>query len=122
MNIVILSRNAALYSTNSLVSAALKRGHDVRVIDHFQCDLVLDNHLHEVYYNGTIIDDVDAIIPRIGYSATNYGASVLRQFEAKGIYSTLSASSLLLSRDKLSCLQTLISAGISVPRTGITNN
>jgi ribosomal protein S6--L-glutamate ligase len=122
MNIVILSRNAALYSTNSLVMAALKRGHDVRVIDHFQCDLVLDNNLFEVYYNGLKLTDIDAIIPRIGYSATSYGASVLRQFEFQKIFSTLSSSSLLLSRDKLSCLQTLIASGIPVPRTGITNN
>lgn len=122
MNIVILSRNAALYSTNSLVDACLRRGHEVRVIDHFNCDLILDKGESSVYYNGEKISDVDAVIPRIGYSATSYGASVVRQFESMGIFTTLSASALLLSRDKLSCLQTLVASGIPVPRTGITNN
>jgi ribosomal protein S6--L-glutamate ligase len=122
MNIVILSRNAALYSTNSLVNAALRRGHEVRVIDHFQCDLILDNNRYDVLFQGEKLSNVDAIIPRIGYSATSYGATVLRQFEAQGVFSTISAASLLISRDKLSCLQILAKAGVPIPKTGITNN
>ncbi|MBA3901117.1 MAG: 30S ribosomal protein S6--L-glutamate ligase, partial [Bacteroidetes bacterium] len=40
MNIVILSRNTKLYSTRRLVEAAKEKGHNVRVIDHSQCDLL----------------------------------------------------------------------------------
>jgi ribosomal protein S6--L-glutamate ligase len=122
MEIVILSRNIALYSTNSLVEAAKRKGHNVRVLDHFQCDLLLDNGVHDIYYHGVKVQNVDAIIPRIGYSATAYGASVIRHFEAKNAFTTLSSESLLISRDKLSCLQRLAQLGVPVPRTAVTNN
>lgn len=122
MDIIILSRNAGLYSTNSLVEAAHRKGHTVRVIDHYHCDLIVDDGVHEIYYNGMPITGMDAIIPRIGYSATSYGASVIRQFEALGVLTTMTASSLLVSRDKLSCLQLLAAGGVRVPRTGVSNN
>lgn len=122
MNIVILSRNAALYSTNSLVQAAHKRGHTVRVVDHILCDLVIErNKLQVIYYNEAI-EDVDVIIPRIGASATIYGAAIIRQFVANGVYSTLSSDALLKARDKLSCLQYLAQKDIDVPKTLIINN
>ena len=37
MKIASLSRNAKLYSTISLVAAARKRGHRVRVLDPLRC-------------------------------------------------------------------------------------
>jgi len=77
MNIVILSRNPALYSTQSLIYAARKRGHFVRVIDHMKCDLVMEASKLAINYGGERIKDVDAIIPRIGSSATSYGAAVI---------------------------------------------
>jgi ribosomal protein S6--L-glutamate ligase len=86
------------------------------------CDIVIDHKGSEVHYNGIKIDDTHGIIPRIGSSATEYGAAVIRQFQSMGVFTALSAPSLLLSRDKLSCLQTLAEAGIAVPRSGITNN
>lgn len=122
MNIVILSRNAALYSTNSLVRAAQKKGHSVRVVDHLLCDLVIErNKLQVIYYNESI-EDIDVIIPRIGASATTYGAAIIRQFEAKGVYSTVNSNALLKARDKLSCLQYLAQKDIDVPKTLIINN
>ena len=122
MNIVVLSRNPALYSTQSIVNAARARNHYVRVIDHMYCDLIVDNRGLEIHYNNQKLDNIHAIIPRIGTSATNYGAAVIRQFEAMGIFTTLASDPLLRSRDKLSCLQILAANGIKVPRSGIGNN
>lgn len=122
MNIVILSRNAALYSTNSLVRAAEKKGHSVRVVDHLLCDLVIERNMLQVIYYNESIEDVDVIIPRIGSSATIYGAAIIRQFEAKGVYSTVNSNALLKARDKLSCLQYLAQKDIDVPKTLIINN
>lgn len=122
MNLIILSRNPSLYSTQALVDAALRRNHSVRILDHILCDIVIDHHESEVHYNGMKIEDADGIIPRIGSSATEYGAAVIRQFQTMGVFTALSAPSLMLCRDKLSCLQTLAEAGIAVPRSGITNN
>ena len=41
MNIVILSRNANLYSTQRLVEEAEKRNHDIEVIDPLKCDIII---------------------------------------------------------------------------------
>jgi ribosomal protein S6--L-glutamate ligase len=122
MNIIILSRNAALYSTQSIVDAARRRNHYVRVIDHMTCDLVLESGRSSVYFNNQPIKNVDAVIPRIGNTATSYGAAVIRQFESQGVFSTLHAEPLLKARDKLSCLQILGSNGIGVPKTVYVSN
>ena len=122
MNIVILSRNASLYSTQSIVDAARRRNHYVRVIDHMACDLVIESGKSKVLFNNQPIEKTDAVIPRIGSTATIYGAAVIRQFESQGIFSTLHAEPLLKARDKLSCLQILGSQGIGVPKTVYVSN
>lgn len=122
MKIVILSRNPSLYSTRSLVNAAEKRNHTVEVVDHMQCDLVIQDGALEIFYLGGKITDVDAIVPRIGTSATSHGSSVIRQFEAMGVYTTLGSAPLLKARDKLICLQLLAAESVSVPRTIIPKN
>ena len=122
MNIIILSRNPHLYSTQSITLAARRRGHNVRILDHMQCDLIIDGSESKVMYNGQHIKNVDAIIPRIGDSATSYGAAVVRHFECMGIFSTLDSASLLKSRDKISCLQLLNANGIAVPVSVLSNN
>lgn len=122
MNILILSRNSALYSTRSLVDACRRRGHYVRVIDHLQCDLFIDKNRLEVYYQDEKISGFDAVIPRIGTTATQYGASVVRQFEQMGLFSTLNHEALLRTRNKLSSLQLLAANGIGVPKSVINSN
>ena len=81
MNIKILSRNPKLYSTQRLVEAAKKRKHEVEVIDPLKCDIVIEKRKPNVYYKGAYIENVDAIIPRMGSSVTFYGTAVVRQFE-----------------------------------------
>lgn len=122
MNIIILSRNASLYSTQSLVDAARRRNHYVRVIDHMSCDLIIESGKSKIFFNNQPLQHIDAIIPRIGSTATSYGAAVIRQFESQGVFSTLHAEPLLKARDKLSCLQILESKGIAVPKTVYVSN
>ncbi len=122
MNIAILSRNPALYSTQSLARAARVRHHYVRIIDYTNCDLIMEDGNLTIMYHGQVIKDIDAIIPRIGASHTNYGAAVIRQFEQKGTVTTLSSDALLMSRDKLTCSQILASKGLQIPRTIVSNN
>lgn len=122
MNIIVLSRNASLYSTQSLVEAARKRNHYVRVLDHMQCDMIIEKGFPCLYYNFQKLEHVHAVIPRIGTSATTYGSGVIRQFEAMGVFSTLKAEPLLRARDKMICLQILAANGIAIPRTAISNN
>jgi ribosomal protein S6--L-glutamate ligase len=121
MNIKILSRNQDLYSTKRLVEAAEKRKHDVQVIDHLKCDLVIEKRKPNIYYKGEYITDTDAIIPRIGASVTYFGTAVVRQFEMMGAFSTTDSEALVRSRDKLRSLQVLSRAKIGLPKTVFTN-
>ena len=122
MNIAILSRNPALYSTQSLARAARVRHHYVKIIDYVNCDLIMEDGSLTIKYHGQVIKDVDAIIPRIGASHTTFGSAVIRQFEQKGITTTLSSNALLMARDKLTCSQILASGGLKIPRTIVSNN
>ncbi len=118
MRIAILSRNRNLYSTRRLVDAAEKRGHDVLLLDHMQCVLVIEQGRPHVYFNGREVKDVHAVIPRIGASATFYGSAVVRQFEMMKIFTAVESQALVRSRDKLRSLQILARAGIGIPKTG----
>lgn len=119
LNIAILSRGPALYSTQSLFRAVKASGHYVRVVDHGLCHLMIEQGMPQIYYEGARLTGMDAIIPRIGISATDYGAAIIRQAELMGIYTTTRSEPLLLARDKLKCLQILSAGGLDVPRTVI---
>lgn len=122
MKLVILSRNPTLYSTQSLYMAARRRGHQVRIIDHMLCDLFIGERGLEVHYLGEHITGIDAIIPRIGASATSYGAAIVRQFELQDVFTVVSSETLLRCRDKRTCMQYLRAHGIGVPDSVITYN
>ena len=77
MKIGILSRNSQLYSTRRLIQAAEDRGHEAEVIDHLKCNLVIEKNHPTVIYRGRNLDDIDAVIPRIGASVTFYGSAVV---------------------------------------------
>jgi ribosomal protein S6--L-glutamate ligase len=65
MKIVILSQQAALYSTNRLKEAAETRGHEVRVVDYLRCYMNITSHRPAVIYQGKPLSDIDAVIPRL---------------------------------------------------------
>ncbi|MCB0492273.1 MAG: 30S ribosomal protein S6--L-glutamate ligase [Cyclobacteriaceae bacterium] len=121
MKIAILSRNPKLYSTIRLVEAAKKKGHEAIVVDHLKCIIELEKKSPKVYYNGAYLDDIDAIIPRIGASVTFYGTAVVRQFEMMKVFTAIESQALVRSRDKLRSLQILARAGVGLPKTVFTN-
>ena len=121
MNIVILSRKSSLYSTKRLKEAAITRGHTVRVLDHLKCDMVIQKGDLSILYEGNPVENVDAIIPRIGASVTFYGTAVVRQFEMKNVFSVNQSQAIVRSRDKLRSLQILANAGLGLPKTAFTN-
>jgi ribosomal protein S6--L-glutamate ligase len=122
LNIAILSRGAGLYSTQSLFRAARMRGHYVRIIDHKRCNIVIEKGLPQIIYEGERLVGMDAVIPRIGTSVTDYGAAVIRQFELMGIHTATKSEALIIARDKLKCLQKLSASGINVPKTFIAGS
>ena len=121
MKIGILSRNSEIYSTKSLYNAAVKRGHTVRVVDHMRCYMDINSSNPKIYYKEEDLS-FDAIIPRIGSSATFYGTAILRQFEMKGVYVVNESLSINRSRDKLRAHQLLARKKIGMPITAFSHS
>jgi ribosomal protein S6--L-glutamate ligase len=121
MKIAILSRNLKLYSTRRLVEAAEQRGHEVVVLDHLKCVLVIEKGNPHIFYGGKEVTGIDAVIPRIGTSVTFYGAAVVRQFEQMKVFSSVESQALVRSRDKLRSLQLLAKAGLGMPKTAFAS-
>ncbi len=121
MRIVVLSRNPKLYSTSRLVEAGQARGHEVIVLDHLKCNLVIEKKNPKIIYKGQEIKDIQAVIPRIGASVTFYGTGVVRQFEMMHIFTAVESQALVRSRDKLRSMQILSRAGLGLPKTIFTN-
>lgn len=121
MNIVILSRNSSLYSTERLIEEGKKRGHKMEVIDPLKCDIIIEREKPTIFYKDRYLDYVDAVIPRVGASITFYGCAVVRQFEMMNVFVIATSDAIQRSRDKLRSLQRLSKAGIGMPKTVFTN-
>lgn len=121
MKIAILSQDASLYSTRRLREVGEAQGHDMRVINYLRCYMNITSHKPSVVYNGSTLEDFDAIIPRIGASKTFYGTAVVRQFEVMGVFPTNESQAISRSRDKLRCMQILAREGVGLPVTGFAH-
>ena len=117
MKIAILSKGPGNYSTKRLKEEALKRGHEVRIINYAKCYVTLEKGNPVVNYKGKEIHDVDVVIPRIASNLTKYGSSIVRQFEMQDVFTTTSSIALVRSRDKLRSMQLLAKAGVGIPKT-----
>ncbi len=117
MNIAILSRGEALYSTKSLLNAGEARNHTMKVLDPSYCSLAVENGKAALYFQNEKVKDIQAIIPRIGASNTYFGTNVVRHFEAMGVFTVVSSEGIINSRDKWTCFQILAKNQIPVPRT-----
>lgn len=122
LKIAILSRKSSLVSTRRLKEAGEQRGHKVQVIDYLRCYMNITSHRPTVIYSGRELNDVDAIIPRIGASHTFYGTAVVRQFEMMGIFTANESQAITRSRDKLRCLQLLSRDGVGLPVSGFAHS
>lgn len=124
MNIAIISRGEALYSTQSILKAGTAKNHVMEVLDPSHCALSIENGKSVVRYHEELVEDLDAIIPRIGASNTYFGTSLVRHFNSKGVFTIVSADAILQSRDKWTCSQLLANANVPIPKTilGMNSN
>ena len=121
MKLGVLSANPNLYSTRRLVEAGKKKGHEMIIIDHTKCDMVIEKKKPSIIYKGAEITDIDGVIPRIGASVTFFGTAVVRQFEMMKVFTATESQALVRSRDKLRSLQILSRAGLGLPKTVFSN-
>lgn len=117
MKIAMLARNPNLYSHKRMKEAAEQRGHELDIIDTLKCYLNIRSNNSQLFYKGKLLENYDAVIPRIGASVTFYGLAVLRQFEIMGTYPLNESVAIGRSRDKLRSMQLLARKGIGLPDT-----
>lgn len=122
MLIYILSRNEKLYSTKSLVAAVEKSGNRVRVIDYLKLTIEIMKDELKMHYEGKELEKPHAVIPRIGASHTFFGTSIVRHFEAMGVFVANGSLAITRSRDKLRSHQILSKHGVDIPRTVFASN
>jgi len=123
LRIGVLASNPELYSNKRIMEAGELRGHEMHFLNIKHCYMKLDAHQPEIHYRGgRILNDFDAIIPRIRPSMTYYGCSIIRHFESLKVYSLNNATSITQSRDKLYSLQMLLNYGVEIPTTGFANS
>jgi ribosomal protein S6--L-glutamate ligase len=123
LRIGVLASNPELYSNKRIMEAGEMRGHEMHFLNIKECYMKLDAVKPEIHYRGgKILDNFDAIIPRIRPSITFYGCALTRQFEAMKVFCLNSAAAITQSRDKLFSLQLLLHHGVDIPTTGFANS
>ncbi|PWA04350.1 30S ribosomal protein S6--L-glutamate ligase [Flavobacterium psychrotolerans] len=123
LRIGLLASNPELYSNKRIMEAGEMRGHEMQFLNIKECYMKLDATKPEIHYRGgKILNQFDAIIPRIRPSITFYGCALTRQFEALKVYCLNSSTAITQSRDKLFSLQLLLNHGIEIPTTGFANS
>jgi ribosomal protein S6--L-glutamate ligase len=122
MKLAILSRGPKSYSTRRLKEAALKRNHNVKVLNTLKFAIDLDRGSPDLYFRQKQISHYDAVLPRIGASITYYGTAVVRQFEEMDVFCANTANGITNSRDKLQSLQILSRHHLGIPRTTFVND
>lgn len=122
MKLGLLTEKGSSYSTQRIIECAKERGHEVQLINPLHCYMDISTHRPKVYtQNREELSDFDAILPRLGASSSQYGITVLRQFEIMETYTVNKSTAVTRSRDKLHTLQLLARKGIGLPVTTFAN-
>ncbi|MEQ9116169.1 MAG: 30S ribosomal protein S6--L-glutamate ligase [Rickettsiales bacterium] len=123
LKILILASNPDLYSHRRLMEAGSALGHDMQFLKIKQCYMDISASDSKIHYgDGKILQDVDAVIPRLRPSITFYGSSILRQLESAGIFCVNGSIAITRSRDKLRSLQLLSAKNINIPITAFADS
>ncbi|KOS05516.1 30S ribosomal protein S6 modification protein RimK [Flavobacterium akiainvivens] len=123
LRIGLLASNPELYSNRRIIQAGEERGHEMHFLNLKHCYIKLDADKPEIHYRGgRVLNDFDAVIPRIRPSMTFYGCALTRHFEALKVFCLNSSSAISQSRDKLYSLQLLLNSGLDIPTTGFANS
>lgn len=123
LKIALLASNPNLYSNRRIMEAAEDRGHEIVFLNVELAYMKLDANSPEIRYRGgNILNEFDAIIPRIRPAVTFYGCALLRQFHNLGVYCLNSAEAITQSRDKLFASQLFAKHDLHIPITGFAKS
>ena len=123
LKIALLASNPNLYSNKRIMEAGEARGHEMVFLNVEHSYMKLDANSPEIRYRGgNILNEFDAIIPRIKPAVTFYGCALIRQFDNLGVYCLNTAEAITQSRDKLFASQLFAKFDIHIPITGFAKS
>jgi len=123
MKITLLASNPNLYSNKRIIEAGQKAGHEVEFANVGSCYIKVASDALEIFHGeGTKMEKIDCIIPRIKPSMTFYAAAIVRQFEAMSVRCLNGSEAITKSRDKLHTLQIMAQHGLGIPITSFANS
>jgi ribosomal protein S6--L-glutamate ligase len=122
MKIGLLVPTTKTYNEKRFVEEARSRGHTVQIIRYLECYANISKNKPEVYYRGKSLRDIDALIPLISISSSDFGVALIRQFEMMGVPTIVGSLALSRARDKIRQAQIFSRKGIDTPRTAFTNH
>ncbi len=123
LKIALLASNPNLYSNKRIMEAGEARGHEMVFLNVEHSYMKLDANSPEIRYRGgNILNEFDAIIPRIKPAVTFYGCALIRQFDNLGVYCLNTAEAITQSRDKLFASQLFAKYDIHIPITGFAKS
>ncbi len=123
LKIALLASNPNLYSNKRIMEAGEARGHEMVFLNVEHSYMKLDANSPEIRYRGgNILNEFDAIIPRIKPAVTFYGCALIRQFDNLGVYCLNTAEAITQSRDKLFASQLFAKHDIHIPITGFAKS
>lgn len=122
MQIGLLVPPTKTYNEKRFVEEARARGHSVKIIRYLECYAYISKNKPEVHYRGKALTNIDVIVPLISINSTDFGVSLIRQFEMMGIPTMVGSLALSRARDKIRQAQIFSRRGIDTPRTAFTNH
>lgn len=123
LKIGLLSSNPESYSNQRIMQVGKAKGHEMVFLDVEKIHIKLDKNQPKIYYDSDeVLDNFDAIIPRIKPSFTTYACAIIRQFASMGVYRLNSAISISQSRDKLLSTQLFAKNNLNIPATAFTKS
>ena len=114
MHIGVLSKNHEFWATAEIMKSLEDKHANPIYIRTPEIHLVLDTAADAVY-DGKSLSKLEAAVPRIGRSLTQFGVMLLKQFELMNLPSTLSIQGLMTARNKYLTLQALHARGVRIP-------
>ena len=111
----------ARYTTKRLLEEAKKEFKHAKLIPLIDIKLKVEDKI-EAYHHKDKLKDFDYIMPRIDSKRASVGYPVMRFVDLLGVPSPYPAETVIIAHNKFITLETLVSAGVRVPKSFLTGS
>jgi len=121
MKIGLLTTHPKSYNVKRLVDEIKLLGHTPIIVNYLECYANIGRSNPQVFYKGKSLKKLDAVMPQIAVPHTEFGVSLIRQFEMMGTFTTVGSLALARARDKVRQLQIFSKSNIDIPKSAFAH-